>query len=117
MHGVLVWAALSVEAPLVKGGGWGIVGADATRIAYESSPVAALDTWQSPVLLVHGDQDRNVRFGQTVDLSVRLRDRAVAVETLILPDEDHHLTRQASWDAIARAASAFFDRYLRGDAE
>lgn len=117
VHGVHDWAAFAVEAPLVKGGGWGIVGADATRIAYESSPVAALDTWQSPVLLVHGDQDRNVRFGQTVDLSVRLRDRAVAVETLILPDEDHHLTRQASWDAIARAASAFFDRYLRGDAE
>ena len=29
--------------------------------------------WKSPVLLIHGDDDRNVPFSQTVDLVQRLR--------------------------------------------
>jgi predicted esterase len=32
-----------------------------------------MNTWKSPVFLIHGDDDRNVRFSQTVDLAERLR--------------------------------------------
>src|SRR5690606_31469294 len=31
------------------------------RVAFESSPVADVARWRSPVLLIHGDDDRNVR--------------------------------------------------------
>ena len=42
-------------------------------ISWQSSPVASMSTWKSPVLVIHGDDDRNVRFSQTTDLVRRLR--------------------------------------------
>src|SRR5258708_23615137 len=33
---------------------------EAGRVAFASSPMASVSTWRSPVLLIHGDDDRNV---------------------------------------------------------
>ncbi len=85
---------------------------DEERLAFESSPMAWLDGWTSPVLVVHGDDDRNVSFRETVDLVEALRERHVEVEQLILPDEIHGFLRTASWLAAYRAAADFFDRRL-----
>jgi dipeptidyl aminopeptidase/acylaminoacyl peptidase len=84
------------------------------RLAFESSPNAWLDTWRSPVLLIHGDDDRNVFFSQTVRLVEALRQRKVPVEQLVLPDEIHGFLRNASWLAAYHAAVDFFDRKLKG---
>src|SRR5207244_5589433 len=35
---------------------------NAGRLAFESSPMSSTKTWRSPVLLIHGDDDRNVPF-------------------------------------------------------
>lgn len=59
----------------------------ATAIA--SSPVHFLEGWRSPVLFIHGDDDRNVPFNQTVNLIEKLRKRNVYFEQLIIPDEIH----------------------------
>jgi dipeptidyl aminopeptidase/acylaminoacyl peptidase len=112
ISGIANWRLFARDAPLVKGGGWGITGDEAEQTAFASSPVASLQSWTSPVLIVHGDEDRNVRFEQAVDLAERLRERHVEVKTLVLPDEDHHLSRQASWTAIANATAQFFDTHL-----
>jgi len=88
---------------------------DEERLAYESSPVAWLDGWRSPVLLIHGDDDRNVSFSETVNLVEALRERNVHVEQLILPDEIHGFLRNASWLAAYRATADFFDRQLAGE--
>jgi dipeptidyl aminopeptidase/acylaminoacyl peptidase len=85
---------------------------DEERLAYESSPVAWLDGWRSPVLLIHGDDDRNVSFSETVNLVEALRERNVHVEQLVLPDEIHGFLRNASWLAAYRATADFFDREL-----
>ncbi len=85
---------------------------DEERLAFESSPMASLDTWKSPVLVIHGDDDRNVSFRETVDLVEGLRERHVEVEQLILPDEIHGFLRTASWLAAYKAAADFFDRRL-----
>jgi dipeptidyl aminopeptidase/acylaminoacyl peptidase len=87
------------------------------RLAYESSPVAWLDGWRSPVLLIQGDDDRNVFFSQTVKLVESLRERKVHVEQLVLPDEIHGFLRTASWLAAYHAAAEFFDRELKIDRE
>lgn len=87
---------------------------DEERLAFESSPMAWLDTWRSPVLLIHGDDDRNVGFAETVDLAEELRKRKVDVEILVLPDEVHSFLRHASWLDAYRATADFFDRKLRG---
>ena len=52
----------------------------ARELAFKSSPVANIANWRSPVLLVHGDDDRNVPFQQTTDLVEKLR--AQKVESL-----------------------------------
>jgi dipeptidyl aminopeptidase/acylaminoacyl peptidase len=86
------------------------------KLAHDSSPVTAVDTWESPVLFIHGDDDRNVYFTQTVDLIARLRPRGVHIEQLIFPDEIHDFLLHASWLKAYHAASDFFDRELRGEA-
>jgi dipeptidyl aminopeptidase/acylaminoacyl peptidase len=87
-----------------------------TKLAHESSPVSAVDTWKSPVLFIHGDDDRNVYFAQTVDLVARLRARGVTVEQLIFPDEIHDFLLHRDWLAGYHAESDFFDRKLKNAA-
>jgi dipeptidyl aminopeptidase/acylaminoacyl peptidase len=53
---------------------------DASRLAFESSPMAAVRTWKSPVLLIHGDDDRNVNFSETVTMAAALRQQGVYFE-------------------------------------
>jgi dipeptidyl aminopeptidase/acylaminoacyl peptidase len=86
------------------------------QIAWTSSPVAWVDSWRSPVLLIQGDDDRNVDFHQTVDLVQRLRARGVPFEEMVLPDEIHDFLRHASWLAADSATAAYFDRQFGGAA-
>ena len=86
---------------------------DLTKLAHDSSPVTAVDTWKSPVLFIHGDDDRNVYFTQTVDLTARLREKGVEIEQLIFPDEIHDFLLHRDWLAAYHATSDFFDRRLK----
>jgi pimeloyl-ACP methyl ester carboxylesterase len=83
------------------------------RLAFESSPNSSLDTWRSPVLLIHGDDDRNVFFSQTVYLVEALRDRDVHVEQLVFPDEVHGFLLHRNWVRAYEATLDFFNRTLR----
>ena len=85
---------------------------DAARTALESSPMASVRTWRSPVLLIHGDDDRNVNFIETVTLANALRQQGVYFEQLILPDEIHSFLRHASWLRGYHAAADFLRRKL-----
>ena len=87
--------------------------AELTKLAHDSSPVTSVDTWKSPVLFIHGDDDRNVYFTQTVDLVARLRARGVVIEQLVFPDDVHDFLLHRNWLAGYRATGAFFDRYLK----
>jgi len=88
----------------------------ALAVAWRSSPVSSIDTWKSPVLLIHGDDDRNVRFAQTVDLARRLAAAGVPYEELVIPDDTHHFMRHANWLRVNAATAAFFDRTLGSQA-
>src|SRR5204862_3039435 len=83
------------------------------RVAVESSPIGAIDKWKSPVLLIHGDDDRNVEFSQTVSLVRRLRVNGVYFEQLIFPDEIHDFLRHQDWLRAYHAGADFFDRHLK----
>jgi dipeptidyl aminopeptidase/acylaminoacyl peptidase len=78
------------------------------------APIADLDTWRSPTLLTHGDDDRNVPFSESVDLAIELRRRGVEPEELIFPDEVHGFLLHRNWLAAFRAAADFFERRLAG---
>ena len=112
LHGVHDWAFRAREF-WFKGGWWGITD-DEMPLAYSSSPVSDLSRWTGPVLMVHGDDDRNVMFKQTTDLTERLRERNVPVELLILPDEVHGFLRYDSWKKTFERSFDFFNRTLKG---
>jgi dipeptidyl aminopeptidase/acylaminoacyl peptidase len=85
---------------------------DVARVAWEASPLASVNTWRSPVLLIHGDDDRNVPFSQTVALTFALRKQHVEFEQLIFPDEIHDFLLFRTWVAGYSAAADFLDRHL-----
>jgi dipeptidyl aminopeptidase/acylaminoacyl peptidase len=85
----------------------------AEKLAFESSPDAAVANWKSPVLLIQGDDDRNVQFSQTVDLTQRLRAQNVHVEDLIFPDEIHGFLLWKSWIHAYSATEEFFGREMK----
>ncbi len=84
----------------------------ALDVAFRSSPVSYLSGWKSPVLLIHGDDDRNVRFNQTVDLARRLAKAGVAYEEMIIPDDTHHFMRHANSVKADSATANFLGRKL-----
>jgi dipeptidyl aminopeptidase/acylaminoacyl peptidase len=108
LHGVHDWSVR------ISGGNWiDYNDREAQKIAREASPVASVQKWRSPVLLIHGDDDRNVAFSQTVDLARRLREQNVEFQQLIFPDEIHDFLLHSHWLAAYHAGSDFFDRHLK----
>ena len=85
---------------------------EAGRLAFESSPMATVDGWRSPVLLIHGDDDRNVRFLETINLVEQLRIRDVHTELLVFPDEVHSFLLHRNWVRAYEATADFFGRML-----
>jgi dipeptidyl aminopeptidase/acylaminoacyl peptidase len=86
---------------------------EAQKLAFDSSPEASVSTWHSPVLMIHGDDDRNVPFSQSVDLAEKLKKQGVAVEELIIPDEIHGFLMWRSWVRAYTAEAEYFDRKLK----
>jgi dipeptidyl aminopeptidase/acylaminoacyl peptidase len=85
-----------------------------TETAFRSTADAYVDGWRSPVLFIHADDDRNVRFNQTIDLENRLTARGVAFEELVIPDDIHGFLRYGSWLKADTAAADFLARKLGG---
>ena len=101
-HGVHNWAT-ELEIPPTE---------PDYRVAFESSPMAYIQGWRSPVLLIQGDDDRDVQFNQTVVLADALRKQKVEVEELVFPDEVHDFLLRKSWLEAYGAAVRFLERHL-----
>ena len=65
------------------------------------------------MLLIQGDDDRNVPFQQTIDLARRLDARHVPFDELVIPNEIHGFLRHASWLAADSATAEFLSRKLQ----
>ncbi|HEY1867492.1 MAG TPA: prolyl oligopeptidase family serine peptidase [Candidatus Cybelea sp.] len=114
-HGVHDWS-LDIDNPL-----WGATQLKRyeqydtraiMKLAWESSPDSAIATWKSPVLLIQGDDDRNVEFHQMVDLVERLRHTHVPFEQIVIPDEIHGFLRYAAWLQADTATADYLTRKL-----
>jgi dipeptidyl aminopeptidase/acylaminoacyl peptidase len=105
LHGVHDWPTDNWDGKNIP--------AELNKLAHDSSPVTSVNTWKSPVLFIHGDDDRNVYFAQTVDLVARLREKGVEIEQLVFPDDVHDFLLHRNWLAAYHAASDFFDRHFK----
>lgn len=110
MHGVHDW---NTEIPTFAANYKPDQRVDFARKAWESSPLSSIDTWRSPVLLIQGDDDRNVPFAETVDLAEALRKHSVPFELLVFPDEIHDFLLHRTWLAAYHASSDFFDKHFK----
>ena len=88
---------------------------DPESVSYQSSSVSEVENWTSPVLLIHGDDDRNVAFSQTVGLVQLLRAQSVPHELIVFPDDVHDFLLHERWLITFNATDSFFDRYMGGD--
>jgi dipeptidyl aminopeptidase/acylaminoacyl peptidase len=118
--GVLTAQALARNSDLFKAGVdlagvhlWGS-SLDPDSVSFKSSVVGAIDGWKSPVLLVHGDDDRNVAFQQTTGLVQLLRQRDVHYELIVFPDDTHESMLHSRWLYTLDRMEQFFARFLRG---
>jgi dipeptidyl-peptidase 4 len=82
-------------------------------VSYQSSAISAIDGWKSPVLLVHGDDDRNVQFSQTTGLVQLLRAHNVYHELIVLPDDTHETLLHKRWMIVFYRLEEFLGRYLK----
>lgn len=83
------------------------------QVAFKASPMNYVDGWEDPVLFIHGDDDRNVPFDETVDMIEALRKKEVYFEQLVFPDEVHGFLLHRNWLNAYRATFEFMNRYLK----
>ena len=89
---------------------------DTAAVSYKSSAIAAIDTWKSPVFLVHGDDDRNVDFAQTVGLVQLLRARNIHHELMVIPDDLHESMFHGIWLDTWNRITDFMKRFVKDKA-
>jgi dipeptidyl aminopeptidase/acylaminoacyl peptidase len=116
--GVLTGQALARNSDIFKAGVdlagvhlWGS-SLDPEAATYQSSVIGAIDGWKSPVLLVHGDDDRNVAFQQTTGLVQLLRAREVDFELIVFPDDTHESMLHSRWLYTLDRMERFLQKHL-----
>jgi dipeptidyl aminopeptidase/acylaminoacyl peptidase len=111
VHGVHDWnAPFSNFAPTVVSRGRDPD--SVMTVGRASSPVCCVANLRAPLLMIHGDDDRNVAFSETVTFTRMLREAKKPVEVMVFPDEVHDFLRHDRWLAALRAASEFFGRTI-----
>jgi dipeptidyl aminopeptidase/acylaminoacyl peptidase len=111
-HGVHNW---NLERPSFPPGYLAAERDAAEKLAFQSSPMADVKTWRSPVLLIQGDDDREVPFTETIRLAEALRRQGVPFEQMILPNEVHVFLLHRDWIQAYEATADFFARKLGAD--
>ncbi len=77
-----------------------------------ASPLSHIDAGDPPVLLIHGENDREVPIGQSRAAEAAMRQAGVAVRAISLPGIDHSFigkTQQETRRASLQAIEATFD--------
>ncbi len=85
---------------------------DTAAVSYNSSAISEIGKWTSPVFLVHGDDDRNVDFSQTVGLVQLLRAHGVHYEMEIIPDDLHESMMHSRWMTTWNRIGDFLHRFV-----
>ena len=88
---------------------------DPESVSYQSSAISSVDKWKSPVLLIHGDDDRNVAFQQTTGLVQLLRQRDVEYELIVFPDDVHDSLLHSRWIYTFERMDKFLKKHLTGN--
>lgn len=76
------------------------------------SPAYHADSFQAPVLLIHGEKDTSVNIGQSTRMDKALRRAKKDVTFIKLEGEDHWLTKEESRIETLQAVAEFIEQHL-----
>jgi dipeptidyl aminopeptidase/acylaminoacyl peptidase len=116
--GLLTSEALARNSDIFKAGvdlaGVHLFGSslDPNSVSYKSSTIGNIDGWKSPVLLIQGDDDRNVAFQQMTGLVQMLRQRDVYYELIVFPDDVHESLLHSRWLYALGRMDTFLHKFL-----
>jgi dipeptidyl aminopeptidase/acylaminoacyl peptidase len=81
----------------------------------ENSPLFFVDRIETPVLIMHNDQDGAVPWYQGIEFFMALKRNAVPSWLLVYNGEDHNLKERKNKKDLSIRLSQFFDHYLKGE--
>jgi len=99
--------------PELAGPQWYKAVAANTDSAFGSSPVAFLRNFTSPVLIIHGDSDRNVDIQESISLYRSLQKQNSPVKAIMFPNENHGLCVYGNQLIAAQETITFLATYLK----
>ncbi|OVE83532.1 S9 family peptidase [Natronolimnobius baerhuensis] len=76
------------------------------------SPITDVENIQSPLLIVHGENDSRIPINQVRQFAKQAKDQNIPVETLFIPDVGHRIDDRAHRIEICKRATDFFETHL-----
>jgi len=77
------------------------------------SPITCIRACQTPTLLLHGQQDRNVPVWQAYKFHTALKDFGIDTTLVTYPNEGHTITNRSDRIDVQNRVVAWFSKYLR----
>lgn len=77
------------------------------------SPIAHVENWRTPTLIIHGDRDYRVPVGEALSLFEALRFHDVEARLLVYPDENHWILRPRNIVHWYSSVLEFIDEYTQ----
>ncbi|PZX51904.1 dipeptidyl aminopeptidase/acylaminoacyl peptidase [Algoriphagus chordae] len=81
----------------------------------ENSPLFFMDRVQTPVLIMHNDEDGSVPWYQGIEMFMALKRLSRPAWLLQYNGEDHNLVQRKNRKDLSVRLSQFFDHYLKGE--
>jgi dipeptidyl aminopeptidase/acylaminoacyl peptidase len=93
---------------------WDLWCYDEVEKCWQGSPMAFINKAKTPLLLLHGKEDKRVPISQAWELYTAFRVKGIPTEFVIYPREGHGLREKAhKRDAVLRSIQ-WFAKYLKG---
>jgi len=78
------------------------------------SPLNKADRIETPLLVVHGENDPRVPVGEARQIAAAITAKGGVVDTLIFPDEGHGISKRKNSLVVYRRMVEFLDAHLKG---
>lgn len=83
------------------------------RKTYENSPHKAVDKWDTPILVIHGEKDYRINANQGMGAFNAACMRGIPAEMLLFPDENHWVLKPQNGILWQRTFFSWLDRWLK----
>lgn len=79
---------------------------------WKGSPLAYITQAKTPLMMIHGKEDKRVPVSQSVELFTAFRIRKIPTELVMYPREGHGIAERAHQEDALTRMKAWFDKHL-----